>query len=173
MFPKKDALHESSTPREAIFFSARLRLPKTVTDEECNVIVNNTLQELGLESSADTIIGGGFKKGISGGEKRRVSIGVELVAKPSLLFLDEPTSGLDSFAAAQVMKLLESVAQAGNTVLFTIHQPSSNIFSSFDGLILLNKGQVMHQGEVAAISDDFAGYGYTVPNQIQSCGLGH
>lgn len=162
---QEDALHEASTPREAIFFSARLRLPKSVSDEECTNIVNNTLAELGLESAADTIIGGGFKKGISGGEKRRVSIGVELVAKPSLIFLDEPTSGLDSFAAAQVMKLLKSVAEHGNTVLFTIHQPSSNIFSTFDRLILLNKGQVMHQGDVKAIARDFDRCGHAVPPQ--------
>eukprot|EP00522_Entomoneis_paludosa_P001388 CAMPEP_0172475348 /NCGR_PEP_ID=MMETSP1065-20121228/69819_1 /TAXON_ID=265537 /ORGANISM="Amphiprora paludosa, Strain CCMP125" /LENGTH=673 /DNA_ID=CAMNT_0013233547 /DNA_START=69 /DNA_END=2090 /DNA_ORIENTATION=+ len=163
---QEDALHEQSTPREALLFSSRLRLPKTVTNEQCQQLVANTLKELGLEGAADTIIGGGLKKGISGGEKRRVSIGMELVAKPSLIFLDEPTSGLDSFAAAQVMKLLQRVAQSGNTVLFTVHQPSSNIFNSFDRLILLNnKGKVMHQGSVSEITHDFANYGYPVPSQ--------
>ncbi|CAB9516113.1 Putative white-brown complex homolog protein 30 [Seminavis robusta] len=162
---QEDALQESSTPREAIYFSARLRLPKRVSDEECTEIVNAILTELGLDDAADTLIGGGFNKGISGGEKRRVSIGVELVAKPTLIFLDEPTSGLDSFAAAQVMKLLSRVAHHGSTVLFTIHQPSSNIFGTFDRLILLNKGRVMHQGEVANLARDFEQYGYPVPNQ--------
>ena len=84
---QEDALQESSTPREAIYFSARLRLPKTVSDDECTEIVTAILTELGLDAAADTVIGGGFTKGISGGEKRRVSIGVELVAKPSLIFL--------------------------------------------------------------------------------------
>ena len=163
---QEDSLHESSTPREAFFFSARLRLSKSRTDQECQHLVEKTLLALGLEDAADTIMGGGFKKGISGGEKRRVSIGVELVAEPSLLFLDEPTSGLDSFAAAQVMKLLGKVAhEAGNTVLFTIHQPSSNIFGSFDQLILLHKGRVMHQGAVASIGADYEQHGYPVPNQ--------
>ena len=163
---QEDSLHESSTPREALTFSARLRLPNTMSDEECQRVADKTLQALGLEAAADTLIGGGFQKGISGGEKRRVSIGVELVAEPSLLFLDEPTSGLDSFAAAQVMKLLGKVAhEAGNTVLFTIHQPSSNIFGTFDQLILLHKGRVMHQGAVASIGADYEQHGYPVPNQ--------
>jgi ABC-type multidrug transport system ATPase subunit len=160
---QEDSLHESSTPREALTFSAKLRLPKTMTDEDIEKIVNRCLDELGLGSAADTIIGGGLKKGISGGEKRRVSIGVELVASPSIIFMDEPTSGLDSYAAAQVMKLLDRVAKAGNTVLFTIHQPSSNIFAMFDRLILLNKGQVMYQGDVLKLGEDFAKYGHPVP----------
>ena len=158
-----DALHESSTPRESLYFSAKLRLPKTTTHGAIEKLVNGNIQELGLTSCCDTVIGGKFKKGISGGEKRRVSIGIELVASPSILFLDEPTSGLDSYAASQVMKLLERVAKAGNTVLFTIHQPSSNVFCSFDRLILLNKGRVMHQGDVSSISDDFSKLGYPVP----------
>ena len=147
-----------------MWFSARLRLPRTLSDDDCRQLADKTLLELGLEDAADTLIGGGFQKGISGGEKRRVSIGVELVSEPSLIFLDEPTSGLDSFAAAQVMKLLGRVAHdAGNTVLFTIHQPSSNIFTSFDQLILLHKGQVMHQGSVTTIGEDYERHGYPVP----------
>lgn len=159
-----DALHEASTPREALEFSAKLRLPKTTSDAQITKIVNQCLEELGLDGAvADTITGGGLKKGISGGEKRRVSIGVELVASPSIIFMDEPTSGLDSYAAAQVMKLLDRVAKAGNTVLFTIHQPSSNIFSQFDRLILLNKGQVMYQGDVSKLNSDFEAHGQPIP----------
>jgi len=86
---QEDALHETSTPREALLFSARLRLPKSMKDEDCREVAERTLIKLGLESCADTLIGGRFLKGISGGEKRRVSIGVELTAKPSLIFLDE------------------------------------------------------------------------------------
>lgn len=84
---QEDSLHEASTPREALTFSARLRLPKSKSDEEITTIVNQCLHELGLTSAADTIIGGGMKKGISGGEKRRVSIGIELVSSPSLVFM--------------------------------------------------------------------------------------
>lgn len=96
---QEDALHEPSTPRQALRFSARLRLSRTTTDQEIDELVDNYIEELGLASCADSIIGGGLQKGISGGEKRRVSIGVELVSQPDIIFLDEPTSGLDSFAA--------------------------------------------------------------------------
>jgi len=161
---QEDSLHETSTPREALRFSAKLRLPRTTTDDEIEALVDKKLKALGLEQAADTIIGGGFKKGISGGQKKRVSIGVELIASPSIIFLDEPTSGLDSYAAAQVMQLLDDVAKAGNIVLFTIHQPSSKVFSSFDNLILLNKGQIMHQGSVANIGADFSTAGFPMPD---------
>lgn len=160
---QEDALHEPSTPRQALRFSAKLRLPRSTSDEEIDLLVNRYIEELGLEACCDTIIGGGLRKGISGGEKRRVSIGVELIAQPSIIFLDEPTSGLDSFAAKQVMKLLQKVAEAGNIVLFTIHQPSSDIFASFDRLILLNRGGLMYHGLIKDINADLAQYGFPVP----------
>ena len=117
--------------------------------------MNDLIQELGLISCADRKI-----STLSGGERRRTSIGIELVADPSILFLDEPTSGLDSFAAKQVLGLLQRVAQAGNTVLFTIHQPSSDVFRSFDRLILLHKGQMMYQGMTKTVTMDFERLGY-------------
>jgi ABC-type multidrug transport system ATPase subunit len=85
---QEDSLHEMSTPRESLFFSAKLRLPKSMSDDEISNLVEQSLTDLGLLTAADTIIGGGLKKGISGGEKRRVSIGLELVASPSIIFLD-------------------------------------------------------------------------------------
>jgi ABC-type multidrug transport system ATPase subunit len=101
---QQDALHESSTPRESLMFSAKLRLPKTTTDDFIEDLVSGMIEELGLGSCCDTIIGGTFRKGISGGEKRRVSIGLELVAHPNVIFADEPTSGLGK--RAQVLLLL-------------------------------------------------------------------
>jgi ABC-type multidrug transport system ATPase subunit len=121
------------------------------------------IQELGLSSCADTIIGGALTKGISDGERKRTSIGVELVVKPSFVFLDEPTTGLDSFTAEQLCRLLKRMSSAGTTVLFTIHQPSSEMFYTFDHLILLEKGRVMFQGEVASVIDLFARKGYACP----------
>ena len=94
------------------------------------------LAELGLTSCADAIIGGALIKGVSGGERKRTSVGVELVVKPAICFLDEPTSGLDSYSALAVCQVLKKVAKAGASVLFTIHQPSSEIFNSFDHLFL-------------------------------------
>jgi energy-coupling factor transporter ATP-binding protein EcfA2 len=108
-------------------------------------------------------VGGELIKGISGGERKRTSVGVELVTKPALVFLDEPTSGLDSFSAVQLCQVLKKVANAGASVLFTIHQPSSEIFNSFDRLILMNKGRVMFQGPVGQVPDYFSDHGFPSP----------
>eukprot|EP00980_Cylindrotheca_fusiformis_P029250 scaffold22772_cov130-Cylindrotheca_fusiformis.AAC.2 len=121
------------------------------------------LKELGLESCADTYVGGALLKGISGGERKRTSIGVELVVKPSMVFLDEPTSGLDSFSAMQVCQVLQKVARAGSSVLFTIHQPASDIYNEFDQLILMNKGRVMYQGSVDDVAEYFGARGKPLP----------
>jgi ABC-type multidrug transport system ATPase subunit len=88
-----DSLPATATPREAIRFSAKLRLPKTTTDEQLDQLATRMVNELGLNSCADTIVGGPLIKGISGGERKRTSVGVELVVKPAMIFLDEPTSG--------------------------------------------------------------------------------
>lgn len=102
------------------------------------------LIELSLEDCADTYLGGPLIKGCSGGQKKRTSVGVELVTKPALVFLDEPTSGLDSYSAMQLVELLHKVAKAGSSVLVTIHQPASEVFNNFDSLILLNQGRIMY-----------------------------
>ena len=88
-----DSLHIASTPRESLRFSAKLRLSKETTDDELDRLTTQMLEELGLCDCADTIVGGALLKGISGGERKRTSVGVELVTKPSMVFLDEPTSG--------------------------------------------------------------------------------
>ena len=108
-------------------------------------------------------MGGPLLKGISGGERKRTSVGVELVVKPAMVFLDEPTSGLDSFSAVQLCQVLKKVANAGASVLFTIHQPASEIFNSFDRLILLNSGRVMYQGPVSEVPSYFKRCGHPCP----------
>lgn len=87
---------------------------------------------------------------------------------PSIIFLDEPTSGLDAFAAKQLMELLKKVAEAGNTVLFTIHQPSARIFFSFDKLILLNRGELMHIGRTSDVPRDFLERSFPVPDNTNA-----
>jgi ABC-2 type transporter len=121
------------------------------------------LEELGLTDCADTMVGGALIKGISGGQRKRTSVGVELVTKPALVFLDEPTSGLDSFSAVQLCQVLKKVANAGASVLFTIHQPSSEIFNSFDSLILMNAGRVMYDGPTADVPRFFGERGHPNP----------
>ena len=91
--PQEDSIQATSTPREAIYFSAKLRLPRHTSEDHLKTLTNEMITELGLSSCADTIIGGNLEKGISGGERKRTSVGVELVVRPALVFLDEPTSG--------------------------------------------------------------------------------
>ncbi|KAG7349282.1 ABC transporter [Nitzschia inconspicua] len=158
-----DSLQVTATPREAIRFSGKMRLPRTMTDEALDNLTEIMLEELGLVSCADVLVGGALLKGISGGERKRTSVGVELVTHPALVFLDEPTSGLDSHNALQLCQLLKRVAQAGSSILFTIHQPSSEIFSSFDHLILLNQGRVMYQGLTADVPAHFEELGFPCP----------
>ena len=164
--PQEESLPVTATPREAIAFSAKLRLPRTTTDRDIVKLTEIMLEELGLNSCADTIIGGGLIKGISGGQKKRASVGVELVVKPSMVFLDEPTSGLDSFSAAQLVKVLKKVANAGASVLFTIHQPPSDVFKSFDHLILLKDGMVMFEGAINTIPSFFAQCNAPIPHHF-------
>ncbi len=160
---QEDSLQVTATPREALHFSAKLRLPRSTTNAELHQLTYRMLEELGLTNCADTIVGSELVKGISGGERKRTSVGVELVTRPAVLFLDEPTSGLDSFSAVQLCQVLKKVAAAGASVLFTIHQPASEIFNSFDGVILMNQGRVMYQGSISNVSAFFGQRGYPIP----------
>jgi len=158
-----DSLQVTSTPQEAIRFSAKLRLPKSTKEKQLDNLTSQILTELGLDGCADTMIGGALIKGISGGERKRTSVGIELVVKPSVIFLDEPTSGLDSYSAKKLCQVLKKVSVAGSSVLLTIHQPSSEIFNGFDRLILLSKGNVMYQGSVSNLHSYFENRGYPIP----------
>ena len=104
------------------------------------------IYEFGLEQCQHTLIGSTIKKRISGGERKRLSIGVELITNPSLIMLDEPTSGLDSFKALGLVKMLHNLAhKKGKTIISTIHSPSSEAFTYFDNLILLADGHAVFQ----------------------------
>lgn len=104
-----------------------------------------------------------MKKGISGGEKKRTSIGVDLITNPSLIFLDEPTTGLDSTTALQVIILLRQLANEGRTVISTIHQPSSEVFAEFDRLLLLVEGRCIFQGRSSDANNYFKDMGLVCP----------
>jgi len=157
-----DALMATATPREAIRFSAALRMDK-LTPEEIEEAVDVTLKSLGIEECADTFIGNAMIKGISGGQRKRTSVGVELITQPSLLFLDEPTSGLDSHTAYNLVKLLRDIASSNATILCTIHQPSSEVFFLFDSCIFLKEGQILYQGAVKTLTQHFSKFGYECP----------
>ena len=102
-------------------------------------------------------------KGVSGGERKRTSIGVELITDPSLIFLDEPTTGLDSFTATSVMETLKDLATQGRTIVQTIHQPNSDIYEMFDRLMLLAKGRVIYFNEAKYAVDYFTSINYKCP----------
>ncbi|KAF8339814.1 uncharacterized protein EI90DRAFT_2967001 [Cantharellus anzutake] len=147
---QEDTLMSTLTVYETVLYSALLRLPREMSFEAKKFRTLETLHELGILSIKDSRIGETGKRSISGGEKRRVSIACELVTSPSILFLDEPTSGLDSFNAFNVVECLVTLARDfRRTVVFTIHQPRSNIVAMFDQLVLLAKGRMVYSGELS------------------------
>jgi ABC-type multidrug transport system ATPase subunit len=157
-----DILMAVFTPREALIFSANIRL--NLSQEKKEEKVNKLLRDLGLEKCADTIIGNELIRGVSGGERKRTSIGVELLTNPSMIFLDEPTTGLDSNTAVTIMYLLRDMANSGRTIVSVIHQPSTEIFREFDKLILICKGNIIYQGDAQAAVDYFTSINYECPS---------
>ena len=117
------------TVREAVDFSAKLRLPSEVSAEERRGFVDQILEDLELTSLAGRLVGDANVEGLSPGELKRLTIGVELAANPTFLFLDEPTSGLDSRAALIVLRVIHKIARRGRAVVCTIHQPSAEVSS--------------------------------------------
>ncbi|GAB4857192.1 ABC transporter G member 22 [Ancistrocladus abbreviatus] len=144
-----DVLFPHLTVRETLTYTAFLRLPNKLTRKQKEKRALDVICELGLERCQDTIIGGSFVRGVSGGERKRVCIGNEIIINPSLLLLDEPTSGLDSTTALKIIHMLQDIAEAGKTVITTIHQPSSRLFHKFDKLILLAKGSLLYYGKAS------------------------
>ncbi|KAL1341825.1 hypothetical protein AAHE18_09G114500 [Arachis hypogaea] len=145
-----DNLIGTLTVRETISYSAQLRLPNKMAPSDKEALVESTIVAMGLQDCADTVIGNWHLRGISGGEKRRVSIALEILMRPRLLFLDEPTSGLDSASAFFVTQTLRALARDGRTVIASIHQPSSEVFELFDQLYLLSGGKTVYFGHASA-----------------------
>jgi ABC-type multidrug transport system ATPase subunit len=157
-----DVLYQTMTVKECLYFAARMRLPPETDYEER---VQSLLESLKLEKAADTKIGGPLVKGVSGGERKRTSIGVELITDPNLIFLDEPTTGLDSFTAQNVIEVLYGLAASGRTVISTIHQPNSEIFEQFDQLMLMADGRTLYLNDASKAVDYFASIGEKCPER--------
>ncbi|RCK56637.1 hypothetical protein Cantr_05196 [Candida viswanathii] len=159
-----NSLIDVLTVRETLYYQAKLRLPLD-QHHSIPVIINKLIRQTGLVDCADTLVGSEYTKGISGGEKRRLSIAVQLLSRPKVLFLDEPTSGLDSATAETILLLLDEVAKENNTtVILTIHQPSENMFYRFGSLLLLGTGgKVIYDGCSQGIIDYLNHLGYTNP----------
>ncbi|KAJ7014623.1 ABC transporter G family member 10-like [Populus alba x Populus x berolinensis] len=160
-----DSLFPLLTVKETLLYSALLRLPGG--EKEAASRVRRLLKELGLEHVSDSRIGEGSDWGISGGERRRVSIGVDLVHDPAVVFIDEPTSGLDSASALHVATLLKSmVLNQGKTIVLTIHQPSFRILELFDRLVLLSNGYAVHDGSLHFLEERLRFSGHQIPLHV-------
>ncbi|CAH0380378.1 unnamed protein product [Pelagomonas calceolata] len=158
-----DLVFEGLTVRETLAFSARLRLPAASLKEKLER-VDETLKLLRLESCAETPVGGMGGKTISGGERKRLMVGQEMLTRPRLLCCDEPTSGLDSATACVVVEALRDLARERRVaVVASIHQPSSRLFLLFDELLLLRKGGLTYRGSTADAGDAFAGAPFHLP----------
>ncbi|KAI3837891.1 hypothetical protein MKW92_000135 [Papaver armeniacum] len=156
-----DKFHVHLTVAETLVYTALLRLPKTLSKEEKIQHAEEVITQLGLAKCKNTVMGGPFLRGVSGGERKRVSIGQEILINPSLLFLDEPTSGLDSTSAQQVVTLLSELAKGGRTVLMSIHQPSSRLYYMFNKMLVLSEGSPLYFGKGEETMDYFAGIGFS------------
>ncbi|XP_051137921.1 ABC transporter G family member 4 [Andrographis paniculata] len=158
--PQHDACLPLLTVAETFAFSAKLLNPKT---SDVSAIVGSLLDELRLTHLAETRLA----HGLSGGERRRVSIGLSLLHDPAVLLLDEPTSGLDSGSALNVMQTLRSITDSRHrTVILSIHQPSFKILSTIDRILLLAKGGVVHHGTLSSLQEFLLSNGFTVPPQL-------
>ncbi|XP_077213207.1 ABC transporter G family member 1-like [Tasmannia lanceolata] len=160
-----DTLMTTLTVREAVYYSAQLQLPDSMTKSEKKGRAEMTIKEMGLQDAMNTRIGGWASKGLSGGQRRRVAICMEILTRPKLLFLDEPTSGLDSAASYHVMSRIVRLARDDRrTIIASIHQPSSDVFELFQNLCLLSNGRAVYFGPASAANEFFALNGFPCPS---------
>ncbi|NXO02130.1 ABCG8 protein, partial [Rhinopomastus cyanomelas] len=158
-----DRLLPHLTVRETLLFVAKLRLPKFFSDSQRKKRVEDVIAELRLRHCANTKVGNKYLRGISGGERRRVSIGVQLLWNPGILILDEPTSGLDSFTAHNLVITLSRLARGNRLVLLSLHQPRSDIFQLFDLVLLMTSGVTVYSGTAGDMVQYFTEIGYPCP----------
>lgn len=154
---QEDTLYPTATVHETLKFSSDI---STSADKES---ADELIEELGLSNVHNVYVGNIILRGISGGQKRRLSLGVELIRNPSLLFADEPTSGLDSASVAKICDILKLQAKRGRTIVCTIHSPNSQTFHKFDKVLFLSRGRMMYFGPTKGVTDHFASLGKQLP----------
>lgn len=155
---QEDIMETRLSPRKLFEFYGKLRGRKDYEAKAQEII-----EDLNLVKCAETVVGDVFVRGISGGEKKRTSIGIELVSEPNLLFLDEPTTGLDSTTALDIIKTLAALRDKGITIITTIHQPSQAIMSLFDKVLLIGDGNILFDGKPSQIPIMLERLGFEVP----------
>ncbi|KAI2506887.1 ABC-2 type transporter [Fragilaria crotonensis] len=153
------------TVKETLDFRVELKVGSSLTKRERDKLVADLMDQLNLSISANTIVGNNKVRGLSGGERKRLSIACEMISSPSIIFLDEPTSGLDSYQAMQVVETLRKLADAGKTVIAVIHQPSQQAFAQFDDLLLLSEGKQMYFGPVSKVRSYMESLGYKASSE--------
>ncbi|KAM8851663.1 ATP-binding cassette sub-family G member 8 [Synchiropus picturatus] len=158
-----DRLLPHLTVRETLSFVAKLRLPTHYSQAQRDQRVDDVIAELRLRQCAQTRVGNDYVRGVSGGERRRVSIAVQLLWNPGILILDEPTSGLDSFTAHNLVITLSRLARGNRLVLLSVHQPRSDIFQLFDLVVLMSSGSAVYCGAARDMVPYFTSLGYPCP----------
>ncbi|XP_061368742.1 putative white-brown complex homolog protein 30 [Gastrolobium bilobum] len=165
--PQDDIVHGNLTVEENLRFSARCRLSADMPKPDKVLIVERVIESLGLQAVRDSLVGTVEKRGISGGQRKRVNVGLEMVMEPSLLILDEPTTGLDSASSTLLLKALRREALEGVNICMVLHQPSYTLFKMFDDIIFLAKGGLTaYHGPVKKVEEYFAGIGIPVPDRV-------
>eukprot|EP00927_Polykrikos_kofoidii_P024257 TRINITY_DN22096_c2_g1_i1.p1 TRINITY_DN22096_c2_g1~~TRINITY_DN22096_c2_g1_i1.p1 ORF type:complete len:991 (+),score=171.65 TRINITY_DN22096_c2_g1_i1:444-2975(+) len=161
--PQDDIVHDNLTVREQIFYAARLRNSSDTPRDVIRAIVEDVLRVMQIDHIQATKVGGTEERGISGGQRKRVNIGLELAARPTLLFLDEPTSGLDSTSSLLIVNSLNKMTELGMTIIMVIHQPRYSLFTLYDKVLLLGKGgRTVYLGAAARATTYFENLGFTV-----------
>lgn len=158
-----DLFYPQLTVKETLMMAAQLRMSADTPAEAREAYVDGIISRLGLAKAANTPVGDAKTRGLSGGEKKRLAIAVELVSRPMLVCADEPTSGLDAFSAERVMATLKELCSDGHTVLVSIHQPRSSVFEMFDNLILLAEGELVYDGPATEVLPHFQALGHSCP----------
>ncbi|XP_061347050.1 ABC transporter G family member 28-like isoform X2 [Gastrolobium bilobum] len=165
--PQDDVVHGNLTVEENLWFNAQCRLSADLSKPEKVLVVERVIEFLGLQSVRNSLVGTVEKRGISGGQRKRVNVGLEMVMEPSLLILDEPTSGLDSASSQLLLRALRREALEGVNICMVVHQPSYALFKMFDDLILLGKGGLtVYHGSAKQVEEYFSGLGINIPERI-------
>ncbi|XP_051200816.1 ABC transporter G family member 28 [Lolium perenne] len=165
--PQDDIVHGNLTVQENLWFNARCRLPAEMSQAEKVLVVERVIEALGLQPVRDSLVGTVEQRGISGGQRKRVNVGLEMVMEPSVLILDEPTSGLDSASSLLLLRALRREALEGVNISMVVHQPSYTLYNMFDDLILLAKGgMTVYHGPVKKVEEYFQGLGIVVPDRV-------
>ncbi|KAH9094472.1 hypothetical protein LEN26_018310, partial [Aphanomyces euteiches] len=158
-----DSLFGSFSVLETLRYAAQLSVASIVSSFETEQRVQAAIDDMGLRSCQDTLVGDIFRKGLSGGQRRRLSIAIELLKQPTILLLDEPTSGLDSASTYNVVKYIKKLCSQNRTVVATIHQPSSIVYHMFSNIMILAKGQTVFFGPPTSALSHFANLGHRLP----------